>query len=269
MSRRIKPLDFLLATSSPAKFNLDEWNFDGLKTAARFWFGTTVGNKLRKVEAAQELERVLSDPEKLRAGLDRLSENERQLLAVCKRYGGTISGELMKAEGLARGLLEQANRDKLPHELPRRDAVQELQARMFFLSLTGRLDRLYQYSFSSRLVYPELTMPAALRELIEPAAPLGWPETGKVTPPAEGRFRRPPAAIALDLWTVASALHQASPVKINRGGSLAKIGQNRLRKLFPTDDSNPLRPPGFESLYYELLRGIGVVLLGTDERTST
>ena len=266
MSRQPAPLPFLLEMPGTARINLEAWNVEDLKTAARFWFGSTVGNKLRRAECVRDLEKVLKDPLRVREALVRLPENERQLLAVCKRYGGTISGTLLLAEGLTRDLLKLPDPKQPGYLRKKEDPVHDLLGKMLlFRHDGGHFSRYDSFSYSYRYSVPDVVLPTLVRDLLEPAAPLGWPKTGTVTAPAEGGYRRAPAAITLDLWTVATALHQGGSWKTNRGGSLAKTGQNRLRKLFPVDDQDPLLPPAFESLYYELLRGMGAVVLVADE----
>ena len=50
----------------------------------------------------------------------------------------------------------------------------------------------------------------------------------------------------------------------NRGGSLAKSVQNRLKKTMPSGERDPMAPPAVESLYYEILRGLRAIEANTD-----
>lgn len=65
--------------------------------------------------------------------------------------------------------------------------------------------------------------------------------------------------MALDLCSLAQALHQLGAWKTNRGGTPARSVQNRLSQFPPVDENDSLLPPMPTLLYYELLRGIGVI----------
>src|SRR5262249_37792453 len=158
---------------------------------------------------------------RIREALDRLTDPERQLLAVCRRYGGSISGELLLAEGMARGLLEAPKRDTVMFGRPRKeDVVHALLNKLLLFRADGRHPRNdFSSFFPYRHTLPEVVMPAAVGEVVEPAVPLTWP-AGKTAGPPEGGHHRAPAAVALDLWAVATALQQGGPWKTNRGGAL-------------------------------------------------
>ena len=76
---------------------------------------------------------------------------------------------------------------------------------------------------------------------------------------------RPAAAVALDLWTIAQALDRMGSWKTNRGGTPAKSVQNRLANVVTGgDNAGKLAPPALESLYYEILRGLGAITVEHD-----
>src|SRR5205823_12828801 len=127
----------------------------------------------------------------------------------------------------------------------------------------GRYEHYYLYSSYQR-TYPDLVLHPGVRELVPPAPPLSWHPSKATTPPATSSSR-PAAAVALDLWSIAQALDQTGVWKTNRGGSLAKLVQNRLAKLVPGDEQDALAPPALESLYYEIFRGLGAITVADNE----
>jgi hypothetical protein len=262
MSHKSVALEHVLTSKETAKPDLEGMNADDLKRLARFWFGTTAANKFRKAEAARALSELLRDRARLEAGVRELPAKERQVLEVFMRYGGAMSGSLLLSELLARGMVEQPKQDSRSYyswNRERNDPVSTLRGKLLLVSRHGGYSHYDYYSYSSyRLSYPDLLVLPAVRNQIEPAGPLPWKSSAPATAPATSS-RRSGAEIALDLWTVAQALAQAGSWKTNRGGSLAKSAQNRLRKLFPSDGQDPLTPPEPEALYYEILRGLGAV----------
>jgi hypothetical protein len=107
MKEQTAPKEHVLARHEKRLPVLDVMNVDELKRVARFWFGTTASNKMRKAECITALTQVFKDRAKLEAGLGSLSEKERQVLAVFGRYGGTLSGAVLLGELLARGVIEK------------------------------------------------------------------------------------------------------------------------------------------------------------------
>jgi hypothetical protein len=263
------PLESVLARHDTATPDLEAMNADDLKRAARFWYGTTAANKMRKAECARALHEVSQDRGRLQEGLRSLPDKQRQLLGIFRRYGGALSGSLLQCEARTRGLVEIT--DDRPSYYGRQrpeDPVLDLCAKLFLVSRRGggygRYDSYYYYS-SYRRTYPDLVLSPAIRDLIEPAPPLSWHPT-KATPPPATLSARPAAAVVLDMWSIAQALAQTGTWKTNRGGSAIKSVQNRLAKAVSGGDApgSPV-PPALESLYYEILRGLGAIAVEDDE----
>ena len=263
MSERTAPSEHVLARHEKWVPNPNDSTSDDLKRIARFWFGSTVGNKLRKAECITALTEVFGDRAKLKAKLASLGDEERQVLAVFARYGGTLSGPVLRSELLARGVIAKEEPPGRPvfGQRDKDDPVHALGGKFLVGPLSGGtylLPNYYAYSSYHRRSYPDLALHSAVRPLIAPAAPLRWQPSAPAPSPAES-VQRSAAEVVLDLWTVAEALAGAGIWKTNRGGSLAKSAQNRLRKVLPDDESDPLVPPAPSSLYYEVLRGLGAV----------
>jgi hypothetical protein len=264
MSAKAASLENVLVRKESFRLNLDGMNTDVLKPAARFWFGKAA-NKFRKDDCVTALTGVFHDHKRLEDGLRSLPEKERKILAIFKRYGGAVSGPLLLTELLTRGLVSQpTQRDQYYGWRRKDDPVESLCARLLLVSPSGGYSR-YGFSYSYyRLQYPDLSAPPEVLPLVESAPPLPWKPSSPAPPPT-ATPRRSAAEVALDLWTTAQALAQAETWKTNRGGSLAKSVKNRLHKLFPRTDEDPLLPPDLESLYYELLGGLGAVTVEDDQ----
>lgn len=263
------PLESVLARHDTVTPDLEAMNADDLKRAARFWYGTTASNKMRKAECTRALDAVLRDRRRLQEGLRSLPDKQRQILAIFRRYGSALSGSLLQCEALTRGLVEKTDdRRSYYGRQHLDDPILDLCAKLFLVSRRGgSYGRYDSYSFYSsyRRTYPDLVLLPGIHDLVEPAPPLSW-HPSKATKPPTTSFSRPAAAVALDLWSIAQALAQTGPWKTNRGGSAGKSVQNRLAKAVSGGD-NPdgLVPPALESLYYEILRGLGAITVEEDE----
>ena len=106
MSAAVASLENILVRKETYAFDLEGSNAEELKLAVRFWYDSTTASKSRKADCINLLTRLFRDQARLEAGLRSLPEDQRQILAICKRYGGAISGTVLKSEVLARGLVE-------------------------------------------------------------------------------------------------------------------------------------------------------------------
>ncbi len=260
MSTQAVSLPYLLIGQPTVSLDLDALSTNELKRIARFWIGTTLSNKYRKEECRKALSEVFRDRSRIEAAVRSLPEKERQVLAVCKRYGGTISGSLMLVELRARGLVEKEREPAGYRSAYRRekdDPVERLQGKLLLVAASGYS----RYSFSfygSTRTYPQLSLHPAIQDLIQPAPPLPWKPSAPAKEPTE-TYRRSTAEVALDLWTIAQALLQSGNWKTNRGGTPARSVQNRLQKVLPGNAADPFSPPNPEILIYELLHGLGAI----------
>ncbi len=259
MSGAAVSLKNILTRTETYPVDLEGSGVEELKLAVRFWYDSKTASKARKAECISLLTRLFQDRAQLEAGLRSLAEDERQILAICQRYGGAISGAILRSEVLARGLVEiSEERSRDYYRQRTADPVFDLCAKLLLVSRSGGFSRYHYFYTSYGLQYPDLTLLAAVRDLIEPASPLPW-RPSKATSAPETSFRRSAAEVALDLWTLAQALAQTRCWKTNRGGAPAKSVQNRLQKLMPRDHQDPLAPPDPEALYYQIRRGVGAI----------
>lgn len=248
-------LPHVLSRSAHVTINLESYRAEQLKQAARFWIGKEAYT-MRKAECLEALTRVFNGQEAATTVLAALPETQQQVLAVFARYGPKVSGALLAAELQARGLLPKKDTESQQRLAYHRETsvVDELRGK---LVLVGHSDS-YSYNWSYDRRYPELTLHPALATKVPPAAPVPWPSPAP-SPTVQSSGQRSAAAVALDLWQVASGLQELGTWQTVKGGSLSKGSRNRLRKLAPLLDAeaDPLALPDPESFYYELLRGMG------------
>ena len=235
MSKKYVQLENILTRTEKAAVDLAFINADELKRIARFWFGTTVSNKMRKAECLKAIDGVFKDRKRIEEGIRSLSDQERQILSIFKRYGGALSGPLLMCEALQRGLRdEKVERGRYYRNPQTSDPVEQLGTKLFLVTPGGHAytSRSY-YSYGYRRSYPDLVLMPIVGDLIKPTDPLPWTSSTSASAPTTAR-RRSTAHVALDLWGIAQALAQGGSWMTNRDGSLAKSVQNRLRKIMPS-----------------------------------
>lgn len=247
-------LPHVLSQSGDVNFNLEHYNADQLKKAARFWIGVEA-HKLRKAECVEALHKMFSHGAATSSALANASKAQQQVLSIFARYGPTVSGAVLSAELHARGLVQ--DRDPSQRSYGRRDDVVDDLCDKFVL-IRSRSSYDYYYSSSYNHRYPDLMLHPALVTALPPAMPLPWQPSAE-SPTVQSSSQRSATAVALDLWQVATGLQALGTWQTVKGGALAKGSRNRLCKGVPmvSADKDPLAPPDSESLYYEILRGMG------------
>jgi hypothetical protein len=183
-----------------------------------------------------------------------MSKTQQQVLGIFARYGPAVSGAVLSAELHARGLVQ----DKDPSQRyygRRNDVVDDLRDKFVLIKSSNAYD--YYYSSLSAHRYPDLMVHPALATALPPITPLPWQPSAE-SPTVQSSYQRAAAAVALDLWQVATGLQALGTWQTVKGGALARGSRNRLRKGVPlvSADQAPLAPPDPESLYYEILRGM-------------
>jgi len=246
-------LPFVLAAKHErTEPNLEHLSSDGAKRAARFWVGKEA-NSLRKAECIESLTRALRDPERAAAVVSALRPEERAVLAVVRRFGGSISGVLLRRELLARGIVKEPNREKPDYSHREVDPVEDL---CEHLVLVGGYQS-YSYGFPRE--YPSVSLSSRVAAIVEPAASLEWKASAPVGKAPESTSFRAPAQMLVDLEQTTSALQAQGGWKVNLGRALPAAGRKRLERLLPSQANDPLEPPDRVVLHYSLLCALGVV----------
>src|SRR5436309_1947153 len=99
----------VLHRAPAVKPSLNGHNVESLKKAARFWVGKDSAQFKRDATVAA-LQKALADPQAGAAAFANLNSDEQRILSIFARYGTTVSGDLLQAELIARGLIEVPDR---------------------------------------------------------------------------------------------------------------------------------------------------------------
>jgi hypothetical protein len=250
-------LPFLLAGKRErAEPNIENLNSEAVKRAARFWVGKEV-NALRKAECILRLTHALRDGKRAAEVVAALRPKERAVLAVVRRYGGSISGVLLRRELLARGIIKEPKREELGYRRPEADPVLGLCERLVLIMRRPGEYSAYSYGYSHE--YPDIVMPAQAAAGIEPAASLEWKASTPSEKAPESSQSRTPAQVMVDLEQATRALKSLGRWKVNQGGALPAAVRNRLGRLLPVLANDPLEPPDRVAFDYSLLCGLGTV----------
>lgn len=255
-------LPLLLTQEVEWNLHLDGARADELKSAAQFWVPAKPPVAAAACRAA--LARVFASPAEMAPRLAALPAPEQAILAIFKRYGGAMSGTLLRAELLARGLTTlPATRDGFAPYSPRQDAPYTGLVNKFLLAPLARNFFGY-FSFGSGPRYPDLAAnPASLVPIIA-AEPAPWyPDCP--APPPTAVTRGSLAEVVLDLWAVAQELARNDGWKPTRTGSIPKPLANKLRKVLPPPSTEVPSVPDLPVLYCDLLGALGVIAITEEE----
>lgn len=207
-----------------------------------------------KNECIERLARAWRDPKRAAEVVAALRPKERAVLSVVRRFGGSISGVLLRRELLARGIVKEPTREELGYYRQEADPVHDLCERLILVG--GNLD---YYSYGHPREYSSVTLPSHVAVVVEPAVSLEWKASAPVETAPESTSLRAPAQMLVDLEQVTRALRAQGGWKVNQGGALPAAGRNRIGKLLPAQANDPFEPPDRVALDYSLLCALGVV----------
>jgi len=252
-------LPFVLA-AAPSKLELSPERLESGKaqTAARFWAGPYTGSTAKSAC----VERILAawrDRNRMEQVLEALGPEERTVLSVVRRYGGSISGTLLRQELLARGALRREDPDgtvRSHYDRRHSDPVRRLCERLVLVE-ESRYSGYYSYGWDRR--YPGVSLPSQIVAFVSPAPPLRWKASAPAEDAPERTTVRAAAQMMADLEETARALERLGDWKINQGGGLPAAMRNRLAKLHPANASDPLDPPDRAALDYTILFALGAI----------
>ena len=255
-SARVRALTHVLASDAHGEAAFQYMDAGAAKTAARFWAGKSAYS-LPKAQAIEAVERTMKDKARCREIFETLPEDQKAVLSIFKRYGGTLLGEVLECEVRIRGLAREVQYGEASHRFTRWEEPVGLMQQRLLLMRAGRS----RYSgYGGDLRYPDLAAHRGILSLVEAASPLTWKAHRQAASPPRVTHLRGPSEVALDLGRIARELGAMGSWKTNRGGSLAQSALNRLRKSASLSCAEEaLRPPECESLFYEILRGLGAV----------
>jgi Helicase conserved C-terminal domain len=243
-------------------------NVDVLRTPARLWLGPEKA-KLNKAPLIAALAHALDNDQAAAQVVKTLSEAERTVAAVYRRYGGTANGEVVRLELTARGLLdieEKKYHTYYSETRYRSNPVKSLVDRWVLLLDAESINDSSYYDYSSRYdnqdprkPFRRYSLQSRLVDKIAPAGPVKWSIPAAPRVPDEV-VRRAPAEVALDLSRVLAFVASKEGVKMRKDGLLALPTLRAFDKAMPDDDSDFI-PPDVHALHFEILRSLGAITI--------
>jgi hypothetical protein len=187
--------------------NLEGQNLGDLRKGARFWLGSD-DSKLPWQALVTKLRQALMDDATAGRVFRALSPQDRAVIGVYRRHGGSVDGEVIRLELMARGLLEIVEHRHSDHYIQRRwkhDPITGLADRWVLFS--ERHDLSYAYTSYGHGIGPDSSFPhyglhAGLAQHVEPAGPAPWTLPAAKGSP-EAITGRASAEVALDLSRMA------------------------------------------------------------------
>ena len=188
---------------------------------------------------------------------------ERTVAAVYRRYGGSVNGEVIRIDLMARGVLEiQEHRvsDFYVRKQWKHNPIAAMAGRWILLpeGPSAHYSYGYYYGEGPDRPFPHYSLHAGIAGLIAPAGPAAWS-----IPPAQGMpisiARRSPAEVALDLSRIFAYLAGRESVKFRADGAPALPTLRAMEKAVPLDDNPEFPLPKPHGLYLDLLRYSGMI----------
>ena len=166
-------LPLLLTREVEWDLQLDRARTDDLKAAARFWFPPKPPTTSAGCRTA--LTHLFANPAEMAPRLAALPAAEQTILAVLKRYGGAMSGTILRTELLARRLVALPATDEgfTPYSTRRNAPYTGLETK-FLVAPAGRHDPFSYFGFGSGNRYPDLAANPAALGSIAAAEPAPW-----------------------------------------------------------------------------------------------
>ena len=252
MKRVAVPKQHVLSERSSAEPDLPYRQLVEFRRLAKFWTGVPT-SKWPREQCEREIRSAMGSPARLKEIVESLPAEQKEVLSVCKRYGGALCGPLLRVEVLARGLVIR----KEERRFYDRDLVNALCDRRILIPLSGGYSDYAYRRYGT--TYPDVAAIPGLLKFVEPAEPMAW-ELPVADPPDPGTtFSRSPSEAISGLVRTAQALSQLGRFKVNQAGDLSKLSLKKLQKLAPAPDGDRLLPPGPHLLHYELLKELGAV----------
>ncbi|MFI5459435.1 MAG: helicase-associated domain-containing protein [Isosphaerales bacterium] len=249
--------------------DLEHLNLNDLRQKARFWLDPSQMT-LPRDSLVKVLRLALEDDTAAGRVLLSLSPDERAVASVYRRHGGSVDGEVIRLDLMARGLLEIVE-DRITatysHRRWKQNPIVALENRwaLFahapdpYASSWATLDR--QVPDRS---FERCSLHAGICRQVEPAGPAPWSiAPSKAAPHAV--FRRSPAEVALDLTRLVAYISGRGSMKLRKDGALAVATVRAMKKAVPLYDPADFQLPELHGLYCELLRYMGAVRLGSNE----
>ena len=234
-----------------------------LRKKARTWVGADL-SRLSRDSLVTTLRQSLEDDQRAAVVLRSLPPEQQAVAAVYRRYGGSVDGEVIRLELMARGLLEIVE-ERTPYHTIRKWKSNPIRALTdSWVLVSERPDLGYYfspyYTHGPEHSFERYSLHAGVARAIKPIGPPRW----SISPAAEIAKAstiagRTAAEVALDLSRVFAYLSAHGSVKVRKNGDLSTTVLRGMEKSVPLDAGAGLRLPDPHGLFYELLRQAGAV----------
>ena len=250
---------------------LDHMDVHTLRKKARPWIGFDP-SRLPSDTLIAELRKALENGHNAEEVFRSLAPSERHVAAVYKRYGGSVDGEVIRLDLMARGLLEIVE-DKTPYTTIRRwkaNPIRALADSWVLYTEQAYLGYYYPsyYAQGPEHSFERFSLNASIARLVKPVGPPHWsiPPAEAVPQPAT-IVGRNPAEVAFELSRILVFCSSHGSVKVRKNGVLSTPAIRAMEKAIPLGMDPDFRLPDPYSFLFDLLRRLGAVRVQGDQAT--
>ena len=237
---------------------LEGMEINEMRKKARAWVGPDL-SRLPRHSLVMTLRQALEDDNVADRILRALPPQELAVAAVYRRYGGSVDGEVIRLELMARGLLEIIE-EKTPYHTAKKWKSNPIRALTeSWVLISERPDMGYYfspyYTHGPEHSFERYSLHAGMVRSIKPAGPPPWSiPTAEGVPQADTIAGRSAAEVALDLSRAFAYLSAHGSVKVRKNGLLATPVLRAMEKAVPLDKGSDFRLPDPHGFLFELLR---------------
>jgi hypothetical protein len=248
---------------------LEGMDLNEMRKKARAWVGPEL-SLLPRHSLVMTLRQALEDDNVAERILRALPPQELAVAAVYRRYGGSVDGEVIRLDLMARGLLEIIE-VPTPYHIARTwksNPIRALTEAWALISERPDMGFYFSpyYTHGPEHSFERYSLHAGMVRSIKPAGPPPWsisPAAG--IPQAATITGRSAAEVALDLSRVFAYLSAHGSVKVRKNGILATPVLRAMEKAVPLDMVADFPLPDPHSFLFELLRLAGAVRIEAGE----
>lgn len=254
-------------TRLPSAADLQHMRLTELRQLTRTWTDLVTA-KMSADECSAALLPALKDDTAAGRVLAALSVDNREIVSVYRRYGGTVDGALLRVDLLVRGLVQKENSGSrnYPYNRWKRNPLPFLTQRLVLLpprpgpNYPGYLSGYhFGYGQETEQPFPTYTLHTGIARHAEAAGPPPW-QVPSLTGTPHSLGQRSAVEVVLALSGVFSALAARGALALNKSGDLSAPAQRSLVKTVPLPEDPEYPLPDPQGLYFELLRDLGLVV---------
>jgi len=242
-----------------------------VRRKGRSWAGIDLSRIPRDALIAV-VRKAMGDARNAERVVHSLSRMELAVAAVYARHGGSVDGDVIRLDLMARGLLEIVEERGPYHTLKKWKSNPIPALANSWVLISEHTERLGYHSSSydpnpgPDRGFHRYSLHAEIVRLIKPAGPASWSiPPAKEAPRADTIMGRSAAEVALDLARVLAHVSGHGSVKVRKDGLLTVPGLRALEKAVTLDKGTDSGLPNPHGFYFELLRQMGAVRIQEGE----